>query len=37
MWVGIIIIGQLIGALVGAFIIHMIWKLTHPGQGWFGK
>jgi hypothetical protein len=36
MWLGIVIIGQLAGALISTFVIHMIWKLTHPGKGWFG-
>jgi uncharacterized membrane protein YuzA (DUF378 family) len=36
MWALIIIIGQLAAALIGAFVINLIWKLSHPGQGWFG-
>jgi hypothetical protein len=36
-WLWLVIIGQLVGALVGTFILNLIWKLMHPGQGWFGK
>jgi hypothetical protein len=31
------VIGQLVAALVATFVINLIWKLTHPGKGWFGK
>jgi hypothetical protein len=37
MWLGLVIIGQFIAALVCAFVINMIWVLTNPGQGLFGK
>jgi hypothetical protein len=36
MWLGLVIIGQLVGALVGTFVINLIWKLANPGKGWFG-
>ena len=36
MWLFITVFGQLIAALVGAFIVNLVWKLTHPGKGWFG-
>jgi len=36
MWLVTMVIGQLVAALVAAFVINLIWKLAHPGKGWFG-
>ena len=36
MWIGEVIIWQVVGALVAAFVFNLVWKAMNPGKGWFG-